>query len=156
VGDLNLLFVRRTGFYGESPWQAWDAMWKFIEESSLDWSQLRYFSLLHDDERITEADKVRCDACIQALPGIRENAEVGRQVLKGGKYAVFTHKGPYENLEEVCAGIFFNLLLKKEGFLDDTRPSFLEHYRMELEHYQNKDPHFDSSQLITKIYMPVT
>ena len=88
--DLSLLFVRRYGNYTQSPWEAWQAMIGFINENHLDRSKMRYFGLSHDDPQVTIEDKLRYDAAILAPQGAKEKGEIGRQVLKGGKYAIFT------------------------------------------------------------------
>ena len=108
ISDLPLLFVRRYGNYNVSPWEAWKAMIHFVEENQIDRSKLRHFGLSHDNPEITSEEKLRYDAAILAPQSQKEKGEVGRQILKGGKYAIFTHLGPYDGLEYTINLHFLN------------------------------------------------
>lgn len=146
--DINLLFVRRYGNYTKSPWEAWEAIKNFINENHLDRSKLRYFGISHDDPQVTSEDKLRYDAAILVPHETKEKGEVGRQMLKGGKYAVFTHHGPYTGLEEVFTKIFLKWLPESREDFDESRPVFCEYLHME---YVKTDP----NKLITKLYIPL-
>ncbi len=146
--DLNLLFVRRYGNYTQSPWEAWQAMIGFISENHLDRSKMRYFGISHDDPQITNEDKLRYDAAILVPQGVKEKGEIGRQTLKGGKYAIFTHHGSYYGLEETFNRIFLKWLPKSDQSFDETRPVFCEYFNME---YVKTDP----EKLMTKLYIPL-
>lgn len=146
--DLNLLFVRRCGNYSQSPWEAWEAIIGFINENRLDRSHLRYFGISHDDPQVTSEDKLRYDAAILAPQGVKEKGEVGRQTLKGGKYAIFTHHGPYSGLEATFNKIFLKWLPDSQENFDETRPVFCEYFNME-----SVKTHPD--KLMTKLYIPL-
>jgi AraC family transcriptional regulator len=148
IEDLEVLFIRRKGNYDRSAWEAWPAMNQFIYENHLDKSRLRRFSIQHDDPQITEEEKIRFDACI-SLPNLKEKGEIGRQVIKGGKYAIFTHIGRYEKLEETYLNIYFNWATITREQLDETeRSCFCEHLNMEA---LCSEP----DKLISKIYIPL-
>ena len=146
--DIHLLFIRRYGDYTKSPWSAWQAMIRFITENQLDRTKMRYFGISHDDPQVTSEEKLRYDAAILAPAGARGKGEVGVQVLKGGKYAVFTHCGPYEGLEDVFNRIFLKWLPESKENFDETRPVFCEYFNME---YVKIDP----GKLITHLYIPL-
>ncbi len=110
MSDLNLLFVRKYGSYTQSPREAWQAMLGFIDKNHLNRLHMRYFGISHDDPQVTNECKLRYDAAILAPQGAKEKGEVGRQTLKGGKYAIFMHHGPYEGLEETFNIIFLKWL----------------------------------------------
>ena len=148
IPDISLLFIRRSGNYVSSSEEAWKAMLGFIKGQQLDKSKLRYFSISHDNPQITVEDKLRFDACIEASKGVREQGEVGRQVIKGGQYAVFTHHGPHHDLGVVFDRIFLKWLPDCEGKFDESRPVFCEHFNLEF--VDN-----DEDKLITKIYIPI-
>jgi len=149
TSDLNLFFVRRVGNYTESASDAWVTMHAFINEQNLDRSRLRYFGVAHDDPRVTSEDKLRYDACILAPKNLKEKGEIGRQILKGGKYAVFTYHGSSDGLEETFDRIFRKWLPDSKENFDDTRPVFEEYFDMEL-------ANTDKSNLITKICIPIS
>ncbi len=146
--DLPLLFVRRCGNYAASAGTAWEAMMKFIGENRLDPSKIRYFGISHDDPDVTREDKLRYDAAILAPLGVKETGEVGRQVFKGGKYAVFTHLGPYAGLSDAFSRIFLKWLPKAKETFDETRDVFCEYLNLEC---AQKEP----EKLKTKLYIPL-
>jgi len=146
--DFNLLFIRRYGDYTKTPEKAMQAMIGFIDENHLDRSKMRYFGISHDDPQVTSEEKLRFDAAILAPQGVKEKGEVGRQVLKGGKYAIFTHHGSADGLDDICNKIFLKWLPDSPESFDDTRPFFCEYFNME---YVKTDP----EKLITKLYVPL-
>ncbi len=146
--DLHLLFVRRHGNYAESPQEAWEAIIGFIHENHLDRSHMRYFGISHDDPQVTNEDRLRYDAAILAPQGIKEKGEVGRQTLKGGKYAIFTHHGPYSGLEMTFNKIFLKWLPDNQENFDETRSVFCEYFNME---FIKTNP----EKLMTKLYIPL-
>lgn len=146
--DLNLLFVRRYGNYTQSPRAAWQAMSVFINENQLDHSKMRYFGISHDDPQVTSEDKLRYDAAILALKADRKKGEVGHQMLKGGKYAIFTHRGSYDGLEEVFNRIFLKWLPDSKEIFDESRAVFCEYFNME---YVSTEP----AKLVTELYIPL-
>lgn len=146
--DLNLLFVRRYGNYNQSPHEAWQAMMSFVNENNLDYSKMRYFGISHDNPQVTSEDKLRYDAAILTSQGVKEKGEIGRQILKGGKYAVFTHHGSYDGLGEVFTKIFLKWLPDSGESFDETRLVFCEYLNVE---YLKTEP----EKLITKLYIPL-
>lgn len=145
--DLHLLFIRRYGNYTKSPWEAWQAMIAFINESKLERKNIRYFGISHDDPQITSEDKLRYDAAIFAPSG-KEKGEIGSQILKGGKYAIFTHEGPYEGLEDIFNRIFLKWLPNSQEHFDESRSVYCEYFHME---YAKKAP----EKLVTQIFIPL-
>jgi AraC family transcriptional regulator len=148
ISDLNLLFVRRCGNYTKTPWAAWQAMGSFIDANQLNRDTLRRFGIAHDDPAVTSEEKLRYDACILAPTSMKEKGEVGRTILKGGKYAIFTHLGGYDGLQETFNRIFLVWLPQSKEQFDETRPPFCEYFKQE---YIKTDP----TKLVTKIYIPL-
>lgn len=148
IPDINVLFIRRYGNYTKSPWSAWEAMVEFMHENNIDRSAQRYFGIAHDDPKITSEDKLRFDACILAQSGIKEQGEVGHQVIKGGKYAIFIHYGSYDGLDTVFYNIFLKWLANGNESYDDTRFVFCEYFKIE---YVKTDP----DKLVTQLFIPL-
>ena len=68
-------------------------------------------------------------------------------VISGGKYAVFSHKGPYTNLSDTYNAIFMEWLPDSGNELRNL-PSF--------EIYLNRDPRRTKPEnLKTEIYIPI-
>jgi len=146
LSDLNLLFIRRCGSYMKTPHEAWQAMWSFIEANHL--NTVRRFGISHDDPSVTSEDKLRYDACILAPTSVKEKGEVGRIILKGGKYAAFTHHGSYKKLSETFNRIFLVWLPQSHERFDETRSPFCEYLKTEF-------IQIDPSKLVTMIYIPL-
>jgi AraC family transcriptional regulator len=146
--DLNLLFVRKYGNYTQSPVAARQAMIHYINENHLDRSKIRHFGIFHDDPQVTSEDKLRYDAAILAPKGSKEKGEVGHQVLKGGKYAIFTHHGSYEGLEDAFNRIFLKWLPDSRENFDESRVVFCEYFHMEC-------VLTEPAKLVTELYIPL-
>lgn len=147
MSDQSVLFVRRVGSYQNTPGDAWKALMSFAEKCHPRLSDARKFSIGLDDPNITEQEKLRFDACLTAPVDVIEKGEVGRQTLKGGKYAVFLHKGPYENIENTFDTIFQDWYPNHKDEVADL-PCLCEHLNMEL---MESSP----EELLTKIYVPL-
>ena len=78
-----------------------------------------------------------------------EKGDVGHQILKGGKYAIFTHHGPYDGLEAVFHRIFLKWLPDSREIFDETRSTFCEYFKMEL---IKTAP---AELVVTKLYIPL-
>lgn len=63
------------------------------------------FGLCHDDPDVTEAGRVRYDACMVVPAGTRPRGEVEIAELPGGPHAVAHHRGEYAGLGATYAGI---------------------------------------------------
>lgn len=148
IEDLDLLFIRRFGKYTESASQAWVSLHAFIIENHLDRAKLRYFGISHDDPGVTSEDRLRYDACILAPKSIQAKGEVGKQILKGGKYAIFTHNGSYAGINETFDRIFLKWFPDSKETFDETRSCFAEYFNIEF-------AKTDESKLVTKIYIPI-
>lgn len=145
--DLKVLFIRRCGSYERSPAEAWIAMKKFMHDQGIEQSKIRSFGISHDDPNVTMENHLRYDAAILS-PGTNEQGEVGRQTLKGGKYAVFSHFGPYESLKTTFDQIFLKWLPTSRESFDENRSVFTEYFNCE---FIQTNP----EKLITKIYIPL-
>lgn len=146
--EMTLLFVRKQGNYIRSAIEAWKILDEFIARKNLNKNTIRYFGISHDDPKITEESHLRYDACITAPSSIKEEGQVGKQVLKGGLYAIFEHKGAYEGLEKTFNEIFLKWLPTSKKNYDELRPTFCEYFHKEC---RNNHP----EKLITKVFIPL-
>ncbi|MCC7389503.1 MAG: GyrI-like domain-containing protein [Phycisphaerales bacterium] len=62
----------------------------------------------HDNPRLCPADALRADACVTAPPGFQGDPGAGITALDlpAARYAVATHKGPYDRLGESYTWLF--------------------------------------------------
>jgi AraC family transcriptional regulator len=147
IPDMTVIFVRKTGDYGKSSQNAWETICKFAYSRKLVGKDSKFIGISHDDPNITDSEKLRYDACITIDKPVNSEGEVGVQTIKGGKYAIFLHKGPYENFSETYKIIFAQWLPESNEKLRDE-PCF--------ELYLNRDPRRTKPEnLRTEIYVPI-
>jgi len=147
VPEQKVIFVRKTGRYDRAASEAWAVLMKFAYPKRLMKKQTRMIGISHDSPEITSEDRLRYDACITVDGEIEPEGEVGVQTIPGGRYAVFVHRGPYENLHETYRAIFSGWLPESGETLRDA-PVF--------EVYLNRDPRRTRPEnLRTEIWVPV-
>ena len=146
--EKTVVYVRRTGPYAKAAGEAWGAVCRFAYSRRLvnkaDGSE--FIGISYDDPNVTAEDKLRYEACITVKPGVKAEGEVGVKQLEGGKFAMFLHKGPYENFTKTYEEIFGRWLPASGAKLRD-RPSF--------ELYLNSPDRTRPENLRTEIYVPI-
>lgn len=144
--DQKVLFVRRTGPYHIAAAEAWKTLMKHAFWRMFLSRDTKIIGISHDDPEVTEESKLRYDACITVKGDVKPKGELGVQTLPGGKYAVFLHKGPYDQINATYDQIFSSWLPQSPFHLRDT-PC----YEMYL-----KDPRRTMPEnLETQIYVPI-
>ncbi|MAU02031.1 MAG: AraC family transcriptional regulator [Anaerolineaceae bacterium] len=142
-----VLFVRKTGPYSEASTAAFGALMPFAYSHKLIGKETQMIGISHDSPDITDADKLRYDACITLNQSVQPQGEFSLQTIVGGRYAIFVHKGPYENFDETYRLIFGQWLARSGEQLRDD-PIF--------ERYLNRDPRRTKPEnLRTEIYVPL-
>lgn len=151
--DMKVISVCKTGKYSESACEAWSILCKFAysnsigKENKVITPESKFIGIGYDNPEVTPEEKLRYDACITVDNDIDIKGEVKQQVIKGGKYAVFLHKGSYENLKDTYNAIFAEWLPESNHKLREI-PCF--------EMYLNKDPRRTKPEnLKTEIYIPI-
>jgi AraC family transcriptional regulator len=142
-----ILFVRKTGPYSKASSAAFGALMHFAYQNKLINKSTQMIGISHDSPDITDADKLRYDACLTLDQPIEPQGEFGLQTIAGGRYACFVHKGPYEAFGETYRLIFGQWLAQSGKRLRDV-PAF--------ERYLNRDPgRTKPENLRTEIYIPL-
>ena len=145
LDDQTVMFVRRMGNYEKATAEAWktlcSTMWKMLKDPSV-----RFIGISHDNPSITEDSRLRYDACITVKDNPKPKGEVGVQVLKGGKYAVFLHQGPYEKFNETY-DLIFSEWFPRSGYRLRETPCF--------ELYLNDPDRAKPEDLRTEICVPI-
>jgi AraC family transcriptional regulator len=95
---------------------------------------------------VTPADKVRYDAAVVVHRGVQPEGEFGVTEIPGGKYAVFTHHGPYESLGRSYQRFFGGWLPKSGRELRDAEA---------FEDYLNSPMNAKLEELLTRIHVPL-
>jgi len=143
---VDIIFVRKTGSYMKAGKAAWDNIMKFAGAKNIINENTKFFGICHDDPKTTPEEKIRYDACIVIDNDIETSGEVEKKTIEAGKYAVFTHKGPYENLMDT-----YTLIYSK--WLPESGHQVL--YTACIEEYINYSPDGDPKDFVTKLYIPI-
>ena len=145
--EETILFVRRVGDYKDTPASAFQVLVQFLEDEKVTKGQIKaYYSIGLDDPQIVERSKCRFDACASLQESIPPQGEVGQKTLPGGRFAVFTHQGPYSELERVFDEIFRLWYPTSQEQLADVIP-FCEHL--------NAGESIPDNERLTKLYIPL-
>ncbi|MDP2849096.1 MAG: AraC family transcriptional regulator [Humidesulfovibrio sp.] len=144
--DIRIASVRQTGPYMESAERAWKILCGWGAPKGLFTPRTMIIGISHDDPQATPPEEIRYDAAISLEVDIAVEPPVTLGALPGGEYAIFTHQGPYEGLEEVYKTIMGQWLPTSEREFRDT-PWF--------EVYRNDPSTTPPAQLITDIHIPL-
>lgn len=145
--DLKAISVRKTGKYTDAAHEAWSELCKFAYSNKLKCDNSKMIGIGYDNPSITAEKNLRYDACITVDKEVKTEGNIINSIIHGGKYAVFLHKGPYENLMETYTAIFTEWLPSSNQKLKNI-PSF--------EVYLNKNPDKTKPEnLRTEIYIPI-
>ena len=98
--------------------------------------------ICYDNPEVTEATKIRYDACVTVAEDFKAVAPIATQTLPGGKFITVTHKGPYETLEETYNYLFSEWVPKNSAELDNA-PC--------IEFYLNDPQTTAPEELLTKV-----
>jgi len=145
VKQMNAAFMRHVGPYNQVG-ETWGKLCGFAGMKGLFGPDTAMLGVCHDDPEVTPAEKIRYDACMTVADGFQPEGEVGVQRIGGGRYAITTHRGPYEKLGETYAALM-GQWLPANGYEPSSGPS--------LEFYRN-DPNTTAPEnLITDVYVPL-
>ncbi|WP_444997136.1 AraC family transcriptional regulator [Aliikangiella sp. IMCC44359] len=148
IKPIQVLSTRARGDYSDAANEAWGKLMKFMYSNKLMEKDTQMFGISHDDPSVTEPDHIRYDACVSNGQKIKTSGDVIRNVIEGGLYGVFLHKGSYQGLKETYQAIFLDWLPESGYQLRDLPP---------FEKYLNRDPRKTKPEnLRTEIFIPIT
>lgn len=145
IEPANVIFVRHTGPY-ENCDTAWDTLCAWAFPKGLCQIETKYIGVCHDDPQVTPPDKIRYDACITIDNDVEIESNIGKQTIAGGRYAIITHKGPYNTIENAYAQFMGQWLPQSGKQLRDV-PCF--------EVYLNDPDKTPPEELLTDMYLPL-
>lgn len=145
--EKNAIYIGMTGDYQSLNYDdAWKKLWEQVKEQKLFSAGIEHIGLSHDNPHVTEADKLRYDACLVIHKPAKPVGEIGVKQIAGGKYACFLYQGSYKKLDEVYDYIYYDWLIKS-GLELRNAPTF--------EKYISNPNQVEESKLKTEIYVPV-
>jgi AraC family transcriptional regulator len=150
---IEVLYVRKEGAYDKSAGEAWEVLMGFAYKNKIKYKKnlmgksAMMFGIGHDNPNITDDNKQRYDACISwDDKTVEPQGEISAKTIDGGKYAMFLHKGAYENLKATYDDI--GDWIVESGIEVRDLPMF--------EKYLNRDPRRTKPEnLKTEIYVPL-
>lgn len=138
--------VRSEGPYMESARSAWNALCAWAGPRGLLTPQAEYMGMCYDDPGLTAPEKLRYDACLGVGPQVTAEGDVTVMTIDGGEFAMATHKGPHEHLEQAYVDLY-GVWLPASGRLPSARPCF--------EVYRNFPETTPAQELLTEMYAPL-
>jgi AraC family transcriptional regulator len=145
VPPAPVVFLRHLGPYREVG-ATWGRLMTWAGMRGLLGAGMKLIGISYDDPDVTSADKIRYDAAVTVSRPARPEGDFGVMEIAGGRYAVATHKGPYEELGKVYQRIFGGWLPKSGCGLRDA-PAF--------EQYLNSPQNTRPEDLLTLIHIPL-
>jgi AraC family transcriptional regulator len=145
IPDLHLAYIRHTGSYDKvgSSFQRlmfWATTYLVLKLKPVT------IGIVHDNPEVTNDQNIRFDACMKLSTEIKPNGEVGYKKITGGKFAVFTYIGPYEEFNLVYDYIY-NVCLFDYQFNLDDKPA--------IEWYIKSTPVHIPENFVTDFYVPI-
>jgi AraC family transcriptional regulator len=106
----------------------------------------RFLGIYYDDPAGTPRDALRAEACITLADGVVPGGDLQMREIRGGRYAVTLHVGPYAELERPYRWLYGTWLGGSDEEADDA-PC--------VEEYLNDARTVPPAQLKTEIWLPV-
>lgn len=148
IQPIELICARASGSYAEAAPKAWETIMKFAYSNRLMSKETRSIGISHDDPSITLPDHIRYDACLDIKADVSSHQSITTCEIPGGKYAIFLHKGSYQDFQHSYHFIFNQWLPESGEKLRDQQACF--------EHYLNRDPRKTKPEnLRTEIFIPL-
>lgn len=146
LAPIRVAFVRHVGPYHDLA-SVWLELIKVIGMAHFLSEKTLKISIPYDSLETTPEEKLRYDACV-SLDKIdfKPKGAIGVQTLYGGKYAVITHHGALETIDQTY-GYLFGIWLPDSGYEPADYPNFMLHRKIP---FQTPD-----AELVTEIYLPV-
>lgn len=156
--DVKAISVRLAGDYQSLNYvEAWNKLGAYCHAHHIDYDcpDAEYINVYHDNPATTPAHECRVDVCIASpvVDGKKPDGDVGIVTVFGGRFLVYRYQGPYENLGEVNAKVYGEML-PKSGEKVKLGEGVLEHCQM-FERYLNDPEITEPKDLLTEIWIPI-
>ena len=106
----------------------------------------RVLTLSYDDVDDVRAENLRSDACLEMRTDASPPPGITLDTIEAGRYAIYTHRGPYDGIAEAYQRMF-SRWLPQSGEDIDNRPH--------MEVYRNALPDVPPADLLTDLCLPL-
>lgn len=144
--SIDVIYVRKLGDYQTTADKAWRVLMDYAKKHDLFGPEAAYYAIAHDSPREVAVEELRYDACMATAKKAPIEGEIKRQIIPGGTFAEFTHKGEYDRLGETFTAIYGGWYPKSGVELADA-PAYCQ--------FLNPEEMETPERLITKIYVPI-
>lgn len=144
--ERRVIYVKKLGRYTAAATAAWAELLKFAGEQSLLSERTEQIGITYDSPVVTQDEQIQYDACISSDAPIKRGSTVGAQTISGGRFAVFTHVGPYETSWRTYNAIYAEWLFESSVTLRNA-PAFA--------HYLGGSAREELQEQRMEIYIPV-
>lgn len=135
--EMFVAYVRHIGPFNQIR-RAWEKLSRWAgPRGYLERDGVTCLELYHDDPDVTDAAKLRKDACISIPKDVKTEGEVGTMTISGGRYAVLH----FEGRDEEILGAWNYLCgewLPKSGYQPEDKPSYDIYYCSPDKHPERK------------------
>jgi AraC family transcriptional regulator len=142
---LQVVFLRHVGPYSEVG-AVWGRLMAWAGMRGLFGPQMRLLGLVYDDPDITPSGKIRYDAALVVTRPLEPESDFGVTEIPGGRFALFTHRGPYESLSGTYQRFYGAWLPNSPHELRDAEA---------YEEYLNSPMTAKPADLLTRIHVPL-
>jgi AraC family transcriptional regulator len=143
---LHVAAVRHVGPYEEAD-EAMEKLIRWAGNCGLLRDSPKLLGVAYDDPTIVHPSRLRYDAAIVLPPMARIAKGAARRTLAGGRYAITTHRGPYETLGDAYKRICGDWM-ELNGRTPGAGPA--------LEFYRNTPAVEKSNTFVTDVCMPLS
>lgn len=145
--ERKAIYIHTIGNYMDIDYcGTWNRLWAYVKEQKLFTAGIEHICMCYGDPKVTEPDKLSTDICLVIHKPVEAKGEIGIKEIEGGKYAVFTHYGPFSNLPSAFDTIY-SKWLPESGYRLRKIPGF--------EKYFSDPEKVAPEKLKTEIYIPV-
>ncbi|HAS88331.1 MAG TPA: transcription activator effector-binding protein [Desulfovibrio sp.] len=145
LDPAKMAYVEHVGPYEEIG-KAWEKLCSWAGPASLFSPATKFYGVYRDDPGQVPPEELRSEACVTIENEIDAPAEIKFKDFPGGKFAVTTHLGPYENLKETWTE-FYEQWLPQSGETHAEAPCY--------EQYMNDPKSTKPEHLVTILLMPL-
>ncbi len=146
LDEQTIIFSEQMGEYDKSAEKAWKEVCSFAGPKGLLGPKAAFLGISMDDPNVTDTAKLRYQACVTVPVETLVAGSIGKKVVAGGRYAIFTHKGSYNHFHEIYNYIFGVWMVESGEKLRDE---------VTFEKYINSPGEVPEDELLTEIYVPV-
>ena len=143
LDDIEVARVRHVGRYDEVS-QCFERLFEWV--AAIGAQPGRVLVLSHDDPDVVALESLRSDACVEVHTDASPPPGISIDKLGAGRYAVYTHRGPYDSLAEAYK-LLFESWLPQSGEDVDDRPC--------MEIYRNNPSDTAPDELLTDVCLPL-